>query len=329
MNNKMYCKILAKVKPIFILLSVFVILSSCNDSDKVAKEIAAVPMDLKIARFDREFASSGEEGLPGLRKMYPYLFPAPDSVWIAKMNDSLQIELFQEVGNAFRSFEDEEEGLVQLFKHIKYYFPEYTVPKVITVTNDVDYNNRIILTDSLLFISLDNYLGPEHKYYGGFQRYIAHTLDRNYLVSDVASSFAKQVVPRPRERTFLARMIYFGKELYLKDVLMPYVDDRKKIGYSQEDLDWAFANEEPMWRNFIENEYLYSTDNKLNQRFLEPAPFSKFGLELDNESPGKLGRFVGWQIVRAFMENNDVDVKQLMTMPAEEIFKKSNYKPRN
>jgi len=325
----MYCKILAKVKPIFILLSVFVILSSCNDSDKVAKEIAAVPMNLKIARFDREFASSGEEGLPGLRKMYPYLFPAPDSVWIAKMNDSLQIELFQEVGNAFRSFEDEEEGLVQLFKHIKYYFPEYTVPKVITVTNDVDYNNRIILTDSLLFISLDNYLGPEHKYYGGFQRYIAHTLDRNYLVSDVASSFAKQVVPRPRERTFLARMIYFGKELYLKDVLMPNVDDRKKIGYSQEDLDWAFANEEPMWRNFIENEYLYSTDNKLNQRFLEPAPFSKFGLELDNESPGKLGRFVGWQIVRAFMENNDVDVKQLMTMPAEEIFKKSNYKPRN
>ena len=245
------------------------------------------------------------------------------------MNDSLQIELFQEVGNAFRSFEDEEEGLVQLFKHIKYYFPEYTVPKVITVTNDVDYNNRIILTDSMLFISLDNYLGPEHKYYGGFQRYIAHTLDRNYLVSDVASSFAKQVVPRPRERTFLARMIYFGKELYLKDVLMPNVDDRKKIGYSQEDLDWAFANEEPMWRNFIENEYLYSTDNKLNQRFLEPAPFSKFGLELDNESPGKLGRFVGWQIVRAFMENNEVDVKQLMTMPAEEIFKKSNYKPRN
>ena len=307
----MYCKILAKVKPIFILLSVFFILSSCNDSDKVAEEIAAIPMDLKISRFDREFASSGEEGLPALRKMYPYLFPAPDSVWIAKMEDSLQIELFQEVGNSFRSFEDEEEGLVQLFKHIKYYFPEYAVPKVITVTNDVDYNNRIIMTDSLLFISLDNYLGSEHKYYGGFQRYIAESLDRNYLVSDVASSFAKQVVPRPRDRTFLARMIYFGKELY-----------------SQEDIDWAIANEEPMWRNFIENEYLYDTDNKLNQRFLDPAPFSKFGLELDNESPGRLGRYIGWQIVRAFMENNDVSMKQLMTMPADEIFKKSNYKPR-
>lgn len=311
------------------VLVVFVLLFGCNDSDKTEEEIANIPLDLKISRFDREFAAAGEEGLPALRKMYPYLFPAPDSVWVAKMQDSLQIELFQEVGNAFRSFEEEEEGLENLFKHIKYYFPEYEIPKVITVTNDVDYNNRIILTDSLLFVSLDNYLGSEHKYYGGFQRYIAQSLDRNFLISDVASAFAKQVVPRPRDRTFLSRMIYFGKELYLKDKLMPSVEERKRIGYSAEEMDWAIANEEPMWRNFIENEYLYSTDTKLNQRFLEPAPFSKFGLELDNESPGRLGRYVGWQIVKAFMENNTVSLKQLMTLPAEEIFKKSNYKPRN
>ncbi|TVZ15289.1 gliding motility lipoprotein GldB [Maribacter sp. MAR_2009_72] len=311
------------------LLSVFLIIFSCNNSDKTAQEIAAIPVELSISRFDREFASSGEEGLPALRQMYPYLFPAPDSVWIAKMNDSLQVELFQEVGNAFNSFEEEEEGLVQLFKHVKYYFPEYTLPKVITVTNDVDYNNRIILTDSILFISLDNYLGPEHKYYGGFQRYIAKTLDRGFMLSDVASAFSKQVVPRPRDRTFLARMVYFGKELYLKDKLLPNMEERKRIGYTEEEMDWAYANEEPMWRNFIENEYLYSTENKLNQRFLDPAPFSKFGLELDNESPGRLGRFVGWQIVRSFMENNTVGIKQMLTMPAEEIFKKSNYKPRN
>ncbi|MDO1512025.1 gliding motility lipoprotein GldB [Maribacter confluentis] len=311
------------------LLSVFLIIFSCNNSDKTAQEIAAIPLELSISRFDREFASSGEDGLPALRQMYPYLFPAPDSVWIAKMNDSLQVELFQEVGNAFNSFEEEEEGLVQLFKHVKYYFPEYTVPKVITVTNDVDYNNRIILTDNILFISLDNYLGPEHKYYGGFQRYIAKTLDRGFMLSDVASAFTKQVVPRPRDRTFLARMVYFGKELYLKDKLLPNMEERKRIGYTEEEMDWAYANEEPMWRNFIENEYLYSTENKLNQRFLDPAPFSKFGLELDNESPGRLGRFVGWQIVRSFMEKNTVGIKQMLTMPAEEIFKKSNYKPRN
>jgi uncharacterized protein YjaZ len=67
----------------------------------------------------------------------------------------------------------------------------------------------------------------------------------------------------------------------------------------------------------------------LNPRFLDPAPFSKFGLELDNESPGRLGRYIGWQIIKAFMDNNAIGLKQMLTMPEEEIFKKSNYKPRN
>ncbi len=316
-------------KTIFTILSILTIFIGCNDTDKVAAEVAKIPIDLKLSRFDREFAEAKPNNLSALRAAYPYLFPAPDSVWIMKMQDSLQIELFQEVGNTFRSFEDEEEGLKQFFRYAKYYFPEFEIPRVITVTNDVDYDNRIILTDSLLLIGLDNYLGTEHKYYGGFQRYVAKHLDRKYLVSDVASAFAKKVVPRPRDRTFLARMIYFGKELYLKDRLMPDATDAVKIEYSQEEMDWALGNEEPIWRNFVENEYLYSTDNKLTLRFLDPAPFSKFGLELDNESPGRLGRYIGWQIVRSFMDNNDVELKQLLTMPEEELFKKSNYKPRS
>jgi len=295
----MYSKILGMKKLIFSVLLVSLLLFSCNDGDKVAAEVAKIPMDLKIIRFDREFAAATTENLAQLRNKYPYFFPAPDSVWVAKMKDSLQIELFQQVGNTFNSFEDEKVALESLFKHMKYYFPE------------------------------QNYLGPEHKYYGGFQRYIAKSLHRAYIPSDIVSAFAKKVVPRPRDRTFLARMIYFGKELYLKDRLLPNASDALKIGYMEEELNWAIGNEEPIWRNFIEQEHLYSTDNGLNPRFLDPAPFSKFGLELDNESPGRLGRYIGWQIVRAFMENNDIKLKQLLAMPEEEIFKKSNYKPRN
>ena len=98
--------------------------------------------------------------------------------------------------------------------------------------------------------------------------------------------------------------------------------------YSQEQFDWAEANEEPIWRYFIENELLYSTDNKLPNRFIADAPFSKFYLDIDNESPGRLGQYIGWQIVRAFAEKNNITLEQLLTLPAEQIFKKSNYKPR-
>ncbi len=83
-----------------------------------------------------------------------------------------------------------------------------------------------------------------------------------------------------------------------------------------------------MWRYFIEKELLYSTDPKLGARFITPAPFSKFYLEIDNESPGMLGRYLGWKIVRAYMEKNDTDVQRLMITDAEEIFTNSKYKPK-
>ena len=302
----------------------------CTDNDKIESEIDKIEVDLDVARFDREFAAAEPLDIPVLKRAYPYLFPAQytDSVWVAKLQDSLQVALLSEVDATFTDFSEEKDDLKLLFKHIKYYFPNFVLPKVVTVTSDVSYNSRIIMTDSLLLIGLDNYLGPEHKFYDSFPNYIAAGLDKQYLVSDVANAFAKQVVPKPKDRNFLAQIIYYGKELVLKDKLMPFISEAQKINYSEEQMAWAEANEEQIWRNFIESEYLYNTDNKLAQRFLDPAPFSKFGLELDNVSPGRVGRFVGWQIVRAFMEKNGVTLQQMLPLSAEEIFTKSNYKPK-
>src|SRR5690606_29574708 len=159
-----------------------------------------------------------------------------------------------------------------------------------------------------LLIGLDNYLGPSHKFYSVIPRYVADDLDKKFLVRDVASAFAKKIVPAIADRTFLSQMIYYGKELYVKEKWMPLVGDDINMGYSQEQLDWAEANEEQVWRYFVEGGMLYDTDSKLGPRFLDPAPFSKFQLELDNESPDRIGRFIGWQMVRAFMKNNKEDM---------------------
>jgi hypothetical protein len=36
---------------------------------------------------------------------------------------------------------------------------------------------------------------------------------------------------------------------------------------------------------------------------MTPAPFSKFYLEIDNDSPGRIGAWIGWQMVRSYMKN--------------------------
>lgn len=306
-----------------------ILLMGCEDTSKLEAEIEAIPMEVEILRFDKEFAAVNASNLEALKKKYPVFFPEQfhDSIWLGRLTDTLQQELNNEVLKKFPSEDLLEDQIEPLFQHLKYYFPTFEPPTVVTVTSDVDYQNKVIIADSLLVLSLDTYLGADHEFYGGIKRYIAQNLKESQIAPDIAEAYARQLIPPPRTRDLLSQMIYYGKELYLNDLLLPKVKDSEKIGYTEEQLLWALENEIDMWRYFIENEMLFSTNDKLAARFINPAPFSKFYLEIDNESPGMIGRYLGWQIVRSYMKNNDVSLDELLQLSANEIYTNSKYKP--
>tara|TARA_R100000935_G_C2796336_1_gene148322 strand:- start:32 stop:991 length:960 start_codon:yes stop_codon:yes gene_type:complete len=312
------------------LIFLISILVACNSQSKEEEEIEKIAIDLKVTRFDRKFAQVTADNLNELKTEHPYLFPQSftDSMWIAKANDSIQQELNVEVNKAFPDFSAEEDGLYELFQHTKYYFPSFEIPHVITITSDVDYRNKVLLTPDYLFISLDTYLGGEHPFYIGLQVYLKKNFEKSQILPDVAAEIAEIYVPQPESKSFLAHMLYYGKILYLKDKLLTKVPDHDKIGYSEEELEWAKANEQEVWRYFVEREVIFSTDSDLNSRFLYPAPFSKFYLELDAESPARLGQFIGWQMLRQYMDKNEVSIQEMLATDAEIIFNKANYKPK-
>ncbi len=311
---------------IFILFSVV----SCNEESKVKNEIVAVDVELQIDRFDQLFASANAEDLPKLKKDFPFMFSNryPDSLWVNRMKDTLQLELSSEVNKKFNDFDEWENELEQFYKHLKYYFPEFGVPRLITVTSEVDYRNKIIVTDTIALIALDTYLGADHEFYGGIQKYLSQNFESNLIIPDLAQEYAKRYAYLPKKKTLLEEMIYHGKLLYFKDKIIPFKSDEEKIGYTNAQLAWAKENESEIWRYFVDRELLYSTDSKLPSRFINPAPFSKFYLELDSESPGRLGQYIGWQIVRAYMEKTDSSFKNMLVANAETIFKESKFKPR-
>ena len=310
---------------------VFSVLFSCSKESKIEKEIAEIPIDVEIERFDQLFAGLTPGNLPNLKKEYPFLFSEKyaDSVWINKSKDTIQIEINQEIEKVFSDISQEKDELHALFQHIKYYFPEIKKPRIVTITSDVDYHNKVVLSKELLIISLDTYLGKDHHFYEGIQKYLRSNFERKYIVSDVASMYAKNQVGPIRDRTFLGNLISFGKELYVKGLLLPNFSDARKMGYTEEQYSWAKDNEEQIWRFFVDRQLLYSTESALMPRFLYPAPFSKFYLEeIDKEAPDRLGQFIGWRIVTSYMKNNNVSLRQLLMANAETIFNKSKYKPK-
>ena len=312
-----------------IFFALLVALISCNKKNKTEKAVETIPMDIKVVRFDKIFFETSPKDLYKVKKEFPFFFPkgSDDSVWLNKMQDPLWKELYTEVQKKYSNFEPVRKDLVTLFKHIKYYFPQTKTPKVITVISEMDYNNKVIYADSLVIISLELYLGKEHKFYQ-FPKYIKQNFEQKQIMPDIISSFSTQKIASITDDNLLSEMIYFGKQLYLKELLLPDYTDAGRMGYTPEQITWCQENESYMWRYFIEKEMLYSDNQKLIPRFINPAPFSKFYLEIDNESPGRVGVWIGWQIVRSYMKNNEVTLPQLLNTNAKEIFEKSKYKPK-
>ncbi len=315
----------------FLLVTFLVaLLYSCDSHSKLEGEIEKIPVDVELVRFDKIFGDATVADLPKLKKQYPMFFPEQfaDSIWELRVTDSLQRELTQAVKETFPSEEILKEELQSLFQHISYYFEDFSVPKVYTTTSDVDYRTKVIVAHPLLILELDTYLGSDHRFYGAIPKYITQNLRPGMIPSDIATAYSRQYIQVPGERSLLAQMIYFGKELYLKDLWLPNTSDADKIGYTEAQLEWAKENEAYIWSYFVEKEFLYSTDGKLPARFINPGPFSKFQLELDNESPGMIGRFIGWQIVRSYMEKNEIPLPQLMEIEPSLLFNNSKYKPK-
>ncbi len=310
-----------------LLLATFV---SCDKKTKVEKAIEETPpVALKVYRFDKAFFEAKPTELASLKAEYPFFFPegTPDAVWIEKMQNPLWRELYQEVEKKYSDFSKQTSEIEDLFQHIKYYFPTATLPKVYTVIGDMDYNSKSIYANDKLVIALELYLGKDHKFYDK-AKYIRQNFEERQMMPDIVTSFSLSKIPPGKENTLMEEMIYYGKQLYLKDALLPEYNDAEKIGYLPEQLTWCQENESYIWRYFIEKELLYSTDSKLPNRFINMAPFSKFYLEIDNDSPGRVGQWIGWQIVRSFMQNNEVPLQDMLKMDARELFEKSKYKPK-
>lgn len=304
---------------------------SCSDKNKTKIDVSAITVDFDVKRYEVDFYNATKEALPKVKKKYPYLFPEQftDSLSLAKINNKDEQELFSESQKVYQDFSNQEEKLTSLFKHIKYYQPNFSEPNVITMLSNIDYENRVIYADSLLLLSLDVYLGENHPFYADYPKYIKKNNTKEHLIVDVAESIInKQIIPSNKRR-FLDKMIYEGKKKYLLDMYLPEVSESNKMGYETDKFNWAKANEEQIWMYFIDKKLLFSTDTKLNKRFLDNAPFSKFYMEHDHLSPGKIGVWMGLQIVRSFMQHNDVSLQQLLKIDEDEIFKKSKYKPRN
>ena len=248
----------------------------------------------------------------------------------AYLTDPFIIDLYKECGKQYQDMSDIRTALTEAFKIYLTHFPGDSIPSFYTLIPGLDFSTPSVFGfGNDIYICLDMYLGSNFKYYAqaNMPRFIAARCERRFIPTDVFSkSICYRHLPDKTPVTLLDYMILEGKKLYFTQIIFPATKEQDIIGYSTEQFDWARKNQGRIWQYLIEKQLLYSKEESVIRRMVDETPFTR---DFGNQSPGRLGIYVGWQIVKSYMSHNkDITLQDLMqNTDAQQILNKSLYKP--
>jgi hypothetical protein len=327
----------------FLLL--FFSLASCH-RNPLNINVSGIDLTLNIKRLDQDLFMVTPENyvkvIPELTKKYDPFFNiyneeilaignSRDSLYagylMTFLRDSMILKTKLKSDSVFSNFRPFASQLELAFKHCKYYYPDLQAPTIYTYLSG--FNQPIVTLPGALGISLDNFLGSGCRFYkqlGTFE-YKRRNMNPQKLVYDAMYGWASQQFEyKGNTQNLISEMIYQGKLLYFLDALIPNGPDSLKIGYSNEQIKWCMAHEKEMWSYLISKKMLFSGDRMELVRFLNPAPFTTpFG----QKSPGRTGAWLGWQIVKTYLQKNpEITLRKLIEEnDYHKILNESGYSP--
>ncbi len=244
------------------------------------------------------------------------------------INDPYIDTLYSDTQSVYGDLSWLAQDLSDAFARINSYYPQFKTPKVQAAVTGL-YKD-LLISDSLVVIGLDHFLGSSSKYKPlDVPDYILRRYDQDHMSSIIISFIAGWFNNTNYEdKTMLAEMIDYGKSFYFVGQVLPCIEERFIIGYTEQEWQDANDNDGIIWANLIENELLFETDQVLKNKFLGERPNI---FEIGDRCPGRIGRWVGWEIVNLYMEQNpQLSLVDLMAeSDANKIFQSSKYKPRN
>jgi len=328
---------------VLFLLTGALILISCKKKNSCipSPDVSNISLELEIERVDIQlFSVQSKKELQEIinehsifaeiflsRSQYPH-----DSVLVERyynlLHDPYIDTLWKETHTFYGNLSDIENQFTDAFKRIKFFYPDFKIPKIKTVFTGLTHD--MYVSDSLIIIGLDYYLGDEASYRPiNTPEYILKRYRKDNIVPNTLLLLSEKYNKiNPDDQSLLADMIYYGKAYYFSKQMLPCVPDSIFLGYSSDEMRIIDNNEGIIWANFIENELLFETNHFIKDKFISERPNT---FEISQNCPGRIGRWIGWEIIKNYKKRgSELTFDQIMTnQNVQEIFQKSKYKPGN
>lgn len=331
----------------YLIPALVLILFACSDG-KNKPDVSHIKLDIKLERFEPDFfqidTNNIAAGLGHLRNAYPHFFPTfmqqilqlnpadPTSQTILKQIIGSYKSLYDTLALKYANLDWLCKDVTEGMRFVKYYYPQYRVPKLITFIGTLDAPG-VVLTNEYLAIGLQQFAG---KNFGGYQlpevqqlypSYISRRFDKEYIAANAFKAVVDDIYPdRSTGKPLVEQMVEKGKQWYLLDHLLLDAADSLKTGYTGKQLAWITENEGNVWGYIVKNENLYSIEPPVIQTYIGEAPFTQ---GMPESSPGNIGQWIGWRIVQAFAANHkELSLQQVLESAPRAVFEGSKYKPK-
>jgi hypothetical protein len=336
-----------KILTISLLLSLFFTLSwtACNGGKgKNIPDVSHIDLNLNIERFEQDLMSIDtndvKAGMDSLIAEYPIFM---EEIYLPKILPFLQDtnvmrqflvspgikQLYDTIQTVYGDASDLEVDFSEAFKYYSYYFPERKIPRLVSFFSEYTYGT-FTYEDELVGIGWDFFLGTDYPYYNPsfFPNYIKRSMNKEHLVAKTMEAVASDIVDEASGEKLLDLMINNGKILYVLDALLPYTPDSIKLGYTAAQTKWINDNELQLWSYLLVDDLLYSSNLKEIRKLVDHSPFGTS--QMPQEAPGRAANWIGWQVIKSFMERNPgVSMQEMIEITdAQEILNKAKYKPK-
>ena len=335
----------------FTVVILFLLLVSCGNSDPNKPDVSNIKVDVKIDRFEKSFFQLDTNhlmaGLQELHKTYPNFtsFYIQQILGINPQSgaDTLQ-QILKFIISGYRPVNDSlqkkypdlgwlKKELDEAFRHVKYYYPDYKVPNLISFVATFDAPG-IVYTPHYLGIGLQQFAGKKFSAYRDpeveqmYPSYISRRFDKEYMPVSVMKAVVDDIYPDTTDNAKLIElMVEKGKQWWLQKKFVPDTPDSLITGYTKNQMEWCKEQEGNIWGLILQNNPdLYTLDKERIQNYIGESPRT---MDMPEQSPGNIGQWLGWQIVKKFEERNPgYSVQEILATPAIRIFQESKYKPK-
>ena len=294
--------------------------SSSDTSFSIKEEYPPVKikrMDIEIYRYpsmtaekQTSFNAEMESGISALLTMLNMGHP-DDSAYMKYVNSEAVKMFTPEVEEVFSDIADLENVLGGVKQNMKKELPHINMCEIYSIVSP--YKQSIYIADSTMLLVLNHYLGAEHKAYDGFEEYIKKTKQAKYIPYDIVEATIGTFNPYETtgDEMVLSKMLFAGAIVEAKMRIVPEASLSLALGYDEKELEWVEDNQQQLWNALVSKELLYSTSYMDINQLLSLTPCSSI---LHQQAPSRVGRYLGYKIIRAYLEKNpSTTLSQLLT----------------